>query len=86
MNNNKTLEETTRNALDEMPWLLGSQFEPLKQQLIFLAQDYDASRQTSTSAAWGLAYRFALSLKPTEKTEEVIIDPLEAILKREVSL
>ncbi len=85
MNNRKTLEQTTLDALEDMPWLLGSQFEPLKQQLVMLAQDYDASRQTSTSAAWGLAYRFALSLKPEDKTEEVIIDPLDQILKREVS-
>lgn len=77
----KTLEDSTKEALDNMPWLLEAQYEPLKNQLIMLAQDYDSNRQTSTSAAWGLAYRYALSLKPEEAS--IDFDPIEDLLKRE---
>ena len=81
----KTLEDTTKKALEQMPWLLESQYEPLKQQLIMLAQDYDSNRQTSTSAAWGLAYRYALSLKPSDEPD-INFDPIEDLLKREANV
>ena len=82
----KTLREETEMALNHMPWLQDAEYAPLRAQLVMLADDYDLSRQTSTSAAWGLAYRFALSLAPQEEAPEAPIDPLEEILMRGVSV
>ena len=78
----QTLEDSTKKALEQMPWLLEPEYAPLQMQLIMLAQDYDSNRQTSTSAAWGLAYRYALSLKPSDETS-IDFDPIEELLKRE---
>ncbi len=76
-----SLEVSTKTFLEEADWLQEPVFSPLRDSLTFLAQDYDLDRKASAYAQYGLMLRYAMSLRPEEQEEEVVVvDPIEAIL------
>ena len=83
MNN---LENATKRFIEQSEWLGNSETEVAEMQLILLAREIDGSPATaSLHSQYGLTYRFLMSLRPqTEQVNDV--DPLDQILKREMSV
>ena len=76
-----SLEISTKTFLEEADWLQDAVYEPLRASLMMLSVDYDLERKASAYAQYGLMLRYAMSLRPEEKEEEiVVVDPIEAIL------